>query len=98
MHKTVSIQGTDVRLSLEVANLFNQQNSIIVNPVTGEAYPNVDPQSTDFISLRDNAGYDVPSGTRDPRFEDPNTSGLPPFNPARFLPQRHFLFGVSFRF
>ena len=25
-------------------------------------------------------------------------SGLPPFNPARFLPQRHVLIGLSYRF
>ncbi|MGB1375663.1 MAG: hypothetical protein ACPG8N_08040, partial [Rhodothermales bacterium] len=77
---------------------FNQRNSIIINPVTGEAYPDVDPTVTDFIALRGNAEYDVPTGTRDPRYEDPNTSGLPPFNPARFLPQRHIMFGLSFRF
>jgi len=98
MRKTITFQGTDLRFSLEVTNLFNQQNSIIVNPVTGEAYPDVDPTSTDFTSLRGNSEFDVSTGTRDPRFEDPNTSGLPPFNPARFLPQRHIMFGLSFRF
>jgi hypothetical protein len=66
--------------------------------VTGKAYPDVDPATTDFIALRGNPDYDVPTGMRDPRYEDPNTSGLPPFNPARFLPQRHIMFGLSFRF
>ncbi|MGB0650409.1 MAG: TonB-dependent receptor [Rhodothermales bacterium] len=98
MRKTLTLQGTDLQLSLEITNLFNQRNSIIINPVTGEAYPDVDPTVTDFIALRGNAEYDVPTGTRDPRYEDPNTSGLPPFNPARFLPQRHIMFGLSFRF
>ena len=98
MRKNVTVVGTDLRLSLEITNLFNQKNSIIINPVTGQAYPDVDPATTDFISLRGNADYDVPTGTRDPRYEDPNTSGLPPFNPARFLPQRHVVFGLSFRF
>ena len=98
MRKTITMQGTDLQLSLEITNLFNQKNSIIVNPVTGEAYPDIDPASADFIALRGNPDYDVPTGTRDPRYEDPNTSGLPPFNPARFLPQRHIMFGLSFRF
>lgn len=89
---------SDIRFVVEVTNLFDQQNSIIVNPVTGEAYPAVDPITTDFGSLRNNAGFDVPLGTRDPRYEDPNTSGSPPFNPARFLPQRHIMLGLSYRF
>jgi len=78
--------------------LFNQKNSVIVNPVTGEAYPDVDPESTDFAALRGNSAYDVSAGTRDPRYEDPNTSGSPPFNPARFLPQRHILLGLALQF
>ena len=41
---------------------------------------------------------DLLSELRDPRYEDPNTSGLPPLNPARFLPQRHILLGLSFDF
>ncbi len=80
-----------------MTNLFDQDNSIIVNPVTGKAYPRVD-SSTDFIALRDNHDYDVVEGVRDPRYEDPSTTGLPPFNPARYLPQRHLLLGLSYRF
>ncbi len=71
---------------------------MIVNPVTGEAYPDVDPQTTDFVTLRGDTEYDVPAGTRDPRYEDPTTSGLPPFNPARFLPQRHIILGLAYQF
>ena len=56
------------------------------------------PRSPDLVALRGNGDYDVLEGVRDPRYEDPRTSGLPPFNPARFLPQRHVLLGVSFRF
>ena len=81
-----------------VTNLFDQLNSIIVNPVTGKAYPDVDSETTNFEALRNNPDYDVTTGTRDPRFEDPTTSGLPPFNPARFLPQRHVVLGLSYRF
>ncbi len=96
--RTVPFAGTAIEFTMEVTNLFNQKNSIIVNPVTGEAYPDVNPASTDFSSLRGNRDYDVTTGTRDPRYEDPNSTGLPPFNPARFLPQRHIVFGVAFRF
>ena len=85
-------------MSLAITNLFDQLNSIIVNPVTGAAYPDVSSETTDFEALRGNTDFDVPIGTRDPRYEDPNTEGLPPFNPARFLPQRHVVLGLSYRF
>ncbi|RMH63789.1 MAG: TonB-dependent receptor [Bacteroidetes bacterium] len=98
LQRSVAFAGTDLVFSIEVTNLFNQKNSVIVNPVTGKAYPDVDPETTDFTKLRDNPDFDVTTGTRDPRYEDPETSGLPPFNPARFLPQRHIMVGVSFRF
>ncbi|NNF04673.1 MAG: outer membrane beta-barrel protein, partial [Rhodothermales bacterium] len=98
LQKDVEVRATRVRFTVEITNLFNQLNSIIVNPVTGKAYPDVDIENTDFTALRGNPDYDVVDGTRDPRYEDPNTSGLPPFNPARFLPQRHIVFGLAFRF
>ena len=101
--RRIGLGGSDLLLTLEVENLFNQQNSVIVNPVTGEAYPEVDvPEGMDpdvyFASLRDDPAYDVPTTMRDPRYEDPNTSGLPPFNPARFLTPRHVVFGLSYKF
>lgn len=98
VRRSIGLFGNDLVVALEITNLFNQLNSIIVNPVTGEAYPDVDPQSTNFEALRGNTDYDVPIGTRDPRYEDPNTEGLPPFNPARYLPQRHVTLGLSYRF
>ncbi|GAB5519009.1 MAG: hypothetical protein RhofKO_12600 [Rhodothermales bacterium] len=96
--RTVEVAGNDMVLTLDISNLFNQLNSIIVNPVTGEGYPDVDPATTDFTALRGNSDFDVQTGTRDPRYEDPSTSGLPPFNPARYLPQRHIMFGLAYRF
>ena len=98
LQRSIGLLGSDLLLTVEVENLFNQLNSVIVNPVTGKAYPNIDPSTTDFVALRGNADYDVASGVRDPRYEDPFTSGLPPFNPARFLPQRHVMVGLSYRF
>ncbi len=98
MKRSVDVLGNDLVVALEITNLFNQRNSVIVNPVTGEAYPAVDAATTDFVALRGNESYDVPVGTRDPRYEDPETSGLPPFNPARYLPQRHVVLGVAYKF
>ena len=95
--RSIALLGNDVVVSLEITNLFNQLNSLIVNPVTGKAYPEVDP-ATDFEALRNDPDYDVPTGTRDPRYEDPTTGGTPPFNPARYLPQRHVVLGLSYRF
>jgi hypothetical protein len=97
LERTVDVAGTSIALTLEITNLFTQKNAVIINPVTGDGYPNVS-SSTDFVSLRGNPRYDVSGGTRDPRFEDPNTSGLPPFNPARFMPQRHIMLGAAFKF
>ncbi len=70
-------------ISFEVKNLFNNKNAQLVNPVTGTAYRNGDP---------------VPFEQRDPRFTDPNTSGLPPSNPARYLQPRQFMYGIGFNF
>jgi hypothetical protein len=98
IQRQISLAGGDLTFSIEVTNLFNQKNSIIVNPVTGKAYPDVDPATTVFTRLRGDSSFDVPVGTRDPRYEDPTSGGLPPFNPARFLPQRHLMLGISYRF
>ncbi len=100
VERALGVFGNDVLLTLEVTNLFNQQNAVIVNPVTGEAYPDVDPEFVrdNAADLRDDDAYDVETGVRDLRYEDPQSSGLPPFNPSRFLPQRHVLLGLSYRF
>jgi len=98
IQRSIRLGKTDLQFSVAVTNLFNQLNSIIVNPVTGKGYPNVDPSTTDFTRLRNNHDFDVITGTRDPRFEDPETSGLPPLNPARFLPQRHIVLGLTYQF
>ena len=98
LRRRIDVGGGDLALTMEITNLLNQKNAIIVNPVTGRAYPDVDPETTDFTQLRDDPDFDVPIGTRDPRYDDPSSSGLPPFNPARFLPQRHIMVGISYRF
>ena len=98
IQRDVNLAGNDLEISLEITNIFNQLNSVIINPVTGKAYPDVDPTTTNFTELRDDPDYDVPQFMRDPRYEDPSTSGLPPFNPARFLPQRHVVLGLAYQF
>lgn len=72
-----------VSLSIEVKNVFNQQNAQIINPVTGRAYEQGDP---------------VPETWRDPAFPSPLDRGEPPTNPARFLTPRQILYGISFKF
>ena len=70
-------------LTFEVRNLFNNLNAQIVNPVTGDGY-------------RD--GDDVPENWRDPKYIDPQASGTPPNNPARWRPPTQILYGLAFRF
>ncbi|MCA0268314.1 MAG: TonB-dependent receptor [Bacteroidetes bacterium] len=98
IQRTFRVFGNQLAATLEITNLFNQDNGVIINPVTGKAYPRVDEANADWVALRGNSNYDVVEGVRDPRFEDPSTTGLPPYNPARYLPQRHVLFGLSYRF
>ncbi len=98
IQRHIEVAGANLQATIEVENLFNQLNAVIVNPVTGTAYPNVDPENSNFEELRGNDAYDLPSSIRDPRYIDPGTGGLPPFNPARFLPQRHIMVGLSYRF
>ena len=70
-------------LSVEIKNLFNNKNAQIINPVTGRAYSN---------------GDALPFDQRDPQYTDPNTSGLPPTNPARYMQPRQILYGIGFNF
>ncbi|MGD1847639.1 MAG: TonB-dependent receptor domain-containing protein, partial [Salibacteraceae bacterium] len=72
-----------ISLSIEIRNIFDARNSQLINPVTGEAYK---------------AGDPLPIEDRDPFFPDPQDRGLPPTNPARFLPPRQILYGLTFSF
>ncbi len=74
-----------LEVSLEITNLFNNKNAAIINPVTGRAYEYGDP---------------VPTEWKDPVYNDPRdprSDNIPPDNPARYLPQRHIMMGVSFK-
>ncbi len=98
LERAVTVGPAELTVNMEITNLLNRKNGIIVNPVTGEAFPDLDPTETDFTELRDDRSLDVPNNLRDPRYDDPTSFGIPPFNPARFLPQRHIMFGAAVRF
>lgn len=103
LERRIGIAGSDLLISLEIENVFDQRNSVIINPVTGRAYPELEvPEGMTaeeyYTSLRGNADYDVATNVRDPRYEDPNSSGLLPFNPARYLAPRHAVLGLSYKF
>lgn len=71
-------------LSLEVQNLFDNENSQIINPVTGRAYE---------------YGDDTPLSYNDPRFPDLQGTISPyPYNPARYLAPRTARLGIALRF
>lgn len=69
-----------ISISVECKNLFDNENSQIINPVTGRAYY---------------YGDQLKNDVRDPVYPNPQFDGEPPFNPARFMQPRQLLFGVS---
>lgn len=80
------IKKVKLALTFEITNVFNNLNAAIINPVTGRAWSSGDP---------------VPTEWRDPSYLDPRDSrsrGTPPNNPARFMPGRHYMLGLSFKF
>jgi len=74
---------THLTLSAELENIFNNRNSTIINGVTGRAYE---------------LGDDLPLNFRDPVYPNPQDSGLPPFNPARYMAPRHLKIGIGLSF
>jgi outer membrane receptor protein involved in Fe transport len=70
--------------NLEIQNLFNNQNTQMVNPATGRAYEYGDP---------------TPTGYNDPVYPQLSGNVSPfPYNPARYLNPRTFRGSLSFRF
>jgi outer membrane receptor protein involved in Fe transport len=75
--------GTRWTFFMEVINLFDNKNSTIINPVTGQAYEQGDP---------------TPNSWNDPLYPDLQAPLSPyPFNPARYLTHRNIRLGLSFR-
>ena len=71
--------------SIEITNLLNNKNATIINPVTGTAYE---------------YGQAVPTEWRDPVYNDPRdprSDNIPADNPARYMPQRHIMMGLSLK-
>ncbi len=85
MRKWWKLKKVSVALSVEITNVFDNRNPAIINPVTGRAYEYGDPVPSEWLDYR----------YMDPR--DPRSWGLPPDNPARYMPQRHILAGISIR-
>lgn len=82
--KYFDLSGLSFSVFLEVNNLLDNENSTIINPVTGRAYE---------------YGDDVPSSWNDPRYPDLQAPISPyPLNPARYLTKRNLKFGVTFTF
>ena len=82
--KYFDLSGLSFSVFLEVNNILDNQNSTIINPVTGRAYE---------------YGDDVPSSWNDPRYPDVQAPITPyPLNPARYLTKRNLKFGVTFNF
>jgi outer membrane receptor protein involved in Fe transport len=71
--------------NIQITNIFNNKNATIINPVTGRAY---------------SPGDDVPDTWVDSRYRDPRlgSSGPIPTNPARYMEQRHIMFGLAVKF
>ena len=85
VYKWWELKSIDLALTFEMTNLLNNRNAAIINPVTGRGYEYGDP---------------VPTEWRDPVYNDPRdprSSNTPPYNPARYLAQRHILLGLSFK-
>lgn len=83
LSRDFDLDQAKLTLSLEVNNVFNNRNAQIVNPVTGEGYRSGDP---------------LPYARRNPEYNYPQNTGLPPTNPARWTEPRHVLYGISFQF
>lgn len=82
--KYFSLSDLNFSLFVEVNNLLDNENSAIINPVTGEAYE---------------YGDDIPGSWNDPRYPDLQAPISPyPFNPARYLTRRNIKVGVTFSF
>jgi outer membrane receptor protein involved in Fe transport len=75
--------GVEFSITVEVSNLFSNQNATIINPVTGRAYE---------------YGDATPTGWNDPLYPDLQAPLNPyPYNPARYLAPRNIRAGFSIK-
>ncbi len=83
LDKFIRIYRVDLVINLSVKNVFNNNNSAIINPITGRAYEYGDP---------------TPSSWNDPMYPDLQYPISPyPTNPARYLTPRQIRFGISLK-
>jgi outer membrane receptor protein involved in Fe transport len=81
--KHIMLAGIDLGIMVEVTNLLGNENSTIINPVTGRAYEYGDP---------------TPGGYNDPLYPDLQAPLNPyPYNPARYLAPRNIRAGISIK-
>ncbi len=81
--KYIYLYSMELVLNLSINNLFNAQNSTIINPVTGRAYETGDP---------------TPNSYNDPLYPDLQAPITPyPYNPSRYLTPRQIKFGISLK-
>ena len=84
VEKYFRFMNIDFTANVQITNLLNNQNSTIINPVTGTAY---------------NFGDPTPNSYNDPLYPDLQSPLDPfPYNPARFSTPRQIKFGVSMKF
>jgi len=84
LEKDIELGPAKIVASIEIQNLFNNQNSQIIDPVTGRAYEYGDP---------------TPSSYNDPLFPQLSGSVSPfPYNPARYLNPRTIRGGLAIQF
>ncbi len=82
--KYFNLSFSTLTFSAEIQNLLNNQNSQIINPVTGRAYQYGDP---------------VDESSNDPRYPQLTAPvSTYPYNPARYLTPRTFRLGLSMSF
>lgn len=84
LSRSFKIKKSTLIANIQVTNAFNNLNASIINPVTGRAY---------------SYGDNVPDTWTDPRYVDPRlgNNGPSPANPARYMEQRHIVFGITFK-
>jgi outer membrane receptor protein involved in Fe transport len=83
IEKHIMLAGVDLGILIEITNVLGNENSTIINPVTGRAYEYGDP---------------TPGGYNDPLYPDLQAPLNPyPYNPARYLAPRNIRAGISIK-
>lgn len=88
LEKNFTMAGLEFTFSIQVKNILDTKNTTIVNPVTGRAYEYGDPTPSSS-----------PQNWNDPKYPQLQSPVSPyPYNPARYLPRRNMIVGLSMKF